>query len=307
MRGLHNRKNNKILSLGSLNIDLIYKVPHIVRPGETLSSEGISQNVGGKGLNQSIALSKAGSKVYHAGAIGKEDGQMLIEQLAAHGVNTDYILEKDMLSGNALIQVDSSGQNSILLYDGANKSLTIDEVEHILSGFSSGDYIVLQNEINQLPAIISLASQKNMTIFFNPSPLNEVVFECDLSQVSWFFLNEIEAAQLSGQEAYDEETLTILIKKYPAAHFVITLGEKGSLCYYDGKLYKQGIHQVDAVDTTGAGDTYTGYFIATFQETGDIELALKYASIASAIAVSRPGASSSIPSIDEVKKFGKID
>lgn len=294
---------NRILSLGSLNIDLVYKVPHIVRPGETLSSEGISQKIGGKGLNQSIALSKAGGNVYHAGAVGKEDGQVLIEQLKAKNVDTEYILEKDMLSGNALIQVDSTGQNSILLYEGANKSLAVEEVKQIVDAFSSEDYIVLQNEINQLPEIITLASEKGMTIFFNPSPLNDEVFKCDLSKVNWFFLNEIEAAQLSLQEKYEEDTLAILIKKYPAAHFVITLGEKGSLCYHEGQLYSQGIHEVDVVDTTGAGDTYTGYFIATFQETGDIELALKYASVASAIAVSIHGASSSIPSIEEVKKL----
>lgn len=295
-------EEHKILSFGSLNIDVVYKVPNIVRPGETLSSEGISQNVGGKGLNQSIALGKAGSKVYHAGAVGKEDGRILIETLKAENVDTQYILEKDMLSGNAMIQVESTGQNSILLYDGANKSFTTEEVENILSGFSSGDYIILQNEINQLPKIISLASEKGMTIFFNPSPLNDEVFKCDLSRIDWFFVNEIEAAQLSGQEAYDEDTLDILIEKYPAAHFVITLGELGSLCYYQGTVYKQGIYEVDAVDTTGAGDTYTGYFIATFHETQDIERSLRYASIASGISVSRHGAASSIPSIDEVEK-----
>lgn len=293
---------NRILSFGSLNIDKIYKVPNIVRPGETLSSQGISQKVGGKGLNQSIALSKAGSKVYHAGAVGKEDGQVLIETLKAENVDTQYILEKDMLSGTALIQVDPNGQNSIILYAGANKSLREEEVETILSDFSAGDYIILQNEINQLPKIISLASEKGMTIFFNPSPLNEEVFNCDLTKINWFFVNEIEAAQLSGQAAYDQETLDILIKKYPSSHFVITLGEQGSLCYYEGNVYEQGVHKVTAVDTTGAGDTFTGYFITTFRETNDIELALKYASIASGIAVSRPGASSSIPSINEVKK-----
>lgn len=301
MKNLENE--NKILSLGSLNIDMIYQVPHIVRPGETLSSEGISQNVGGKGLNQSIALSKAGSNVYHAGAIGKKDGQMLIEQLEADNVDTTYVLEKDMLSGNALIQVDSSGQNSILLYDGANKSLTVDEVRNVVSDFSAKDYIVLQNEINQLSEIIKLAAQKEMTIFFNPSPLNKEVFKCDLNKIDWFFLNEIESAQLSQQDKYDENTLDLLIEKYPEAHFVITLGEKGSLCYHKGKLYEQAIHKADVIDTTGAGDTYTGYFIAIFQKTGDIEQALRYASCASAIAVSKPGASSSIPSINEVQQL----
>lgn len=294
---------HKILSFGSLNIDKTYKVPNIVRPGETLSSQAISQNVGGKGLNQSIALSKAGSKVYHAGAVGKEDGQVLVETLKAENIDTRYILEKDMLSGNAIIQVDPSGQNSIVLYEGANKSLTVEEVENILSDFSSGDYLILQNEINQLPKIIALASENGMTIFFNPSPLNDAVFDCDLSKIDWFFVNEIEAAQLSGQEAYNQDTLDLLIKKFPGAHFVITLGEHGSLCYFEGKIYEKGIHKVDAVDTTGAGDTFTGYFITTFLKTKDIDLSLKYASIAAGIAVSRPGASSSIPSVDEVRKL----
>lgn len=301
MRVLNDK--NKVLSFGSLNIDKIYKVQSIVRPGETLSSQGISQSVGGKGLNQSIALSKAGSKVYHAGAVGKEDGKVLIETLKAEKIDTQYVLEKNMLSGNAIIQVDATGQNSIVLYEGANKSLTVEEVENILNNFSSGDCIILQNEINQLPKIISLASEKGMTIFFNPSPLNDEVFKCNLSKIDWFFVNEIEAAQLSGQEEYNQDTLDLLITKYPDANFVITLGERGSLCYFEGEVYEQGIHKVDVVDTTGAGDTFTGYFITTFLETKDIKLSLKYASIASGIAVSRPGASSSIPSIDEVRKL----
>lgn len=296
-------KERKVLSFGSLNLDIVYSVPSIVRPGETLSSFGVAHNLGGKGLNQSIAMSKAGSHVYHAGAVGKKDGQRLIDALEAEDVNTDYVLEKDILSGNAFIQVNTSGQNSIILYDGANKSLTTEEVQHVFDGFSAEDYVILQNEINQMDEIIVRASEKDMTILFNPSPLNEEVFTYDLSKVNWFFINEIEAAQLSQQEEYDKETLNILTEKYPNAHFVITLGEKGSLCYYDGKVYRQEIYEVEAVDTTGAGDTYTGYFVATFNQTNDIELALKYATIASGIAVSKEGASNSIPTLEEVEKI----
>src|SRR5699024_6320114 len=126
---------------------------------------------------------------------------------------------------------------------------TTEEVENILRPFSSGDYIILQNEINQLSEIISIASEKGIKIFFNPSPLNDSVLKYDLSKIDWFFVNEIEAAQLSEQEEYNEDTINILIKKYPTAHFVITLGEQGSLCYYKGKTYRQGIYKVTAVDT----------------------------------------------------------
>lgn len=297
------KSERKILSFGSLNLDITYSVPHIVQPGETLSSSGVTHSVGGKGLNQSITLSKAGSQVYHAGAVGKEDGQVLIDTLEAENVDTQYVLKKDILSGNAFIQVDVSGQNSIVLFDGANKALKTNDIDKVLNSFHAGDYIVLQNEINQMEEIVSLASQKGLTIFYNPSPLNEEVFKLDLNKIDWFFLNELEAAQLSHQKAYDEETLMLLLDKYPKANFVITLGEKGSLCYYDGKVYHQAIHEVKAVDTTGAGDTFTGYFISTFERTNDIKLALKYASIASGLAVSKQGAASSIPALSEVEKI----
>lgn len=292
-----------ILSFGSLNLDIVYHVPNIVRPGETLSSYGVSHNVGGKGLNQSIAISKAGSQVYHAGAVGKKDGQKLIDALEVEGVHTKYVLEKDVLSGNAFIQVDTTGQNSIVLYDGANKSLTTQDVDQVFNDFSAGDFIILQNEINQMDHIISKAAEKRLTIFFNPSPLNADVFTYDLSQIDWFFVNEIEAAQLARQDHYDEETLILLIDKYPTANFVITLGEQGSLCYYNGKVYEQEIYEVEAVDTTGAGDTYTGYFVSTFVKTHDIERALKYASVAAGLAVSKEGASSAIPTLEEVERI----
>lgn len=292
-----------ILSFGSLNLDISYSVPHIVQPGETLSSNGVTHSAGGKGLNQSIALSRAGSQVYHAGAVGKEDGQVLIDTLEANHVETQFIFKKDILSGNAFIQVDETGQNSIVLFDGANKALTLEDVEIVLNRFHAGDYIVLQNEINHMEEIVSLAAQKGLTIFYNPSPLNENVFKIDLNQIDWFFLNELEAAQLATQKAYDEETLMLLLDKYPHANFVITLGANGSLCYADGKVFKEAIHEVKAVDTTGAGDTFTGFFISLFEKTKSVELALKYASVAAGLAVSKEGAASAIPTLKEVEKF----
>lgn len=298
-------KNKKILSFGSLNIDTVFSVDHIVAPGETLSSNKIQTFVGGKGLNQSIALSRSHGNVYHAGAVGEDDGKPLLEALQKVNINTENIKVKDGKSGNAIIQIDKNGQNSILLSDGANKQITVEEIYRVFEQFDAGDIVVLQNEINLLNKIIDIAHEKDMIIFLNPSPLNEYIFEANLEKIDWFILNEIEAAQLIKQEKYTDTTKDLLIQKYPNAEFVITLGEKGSLCYSKGEFYYQDIYKVDTVDTTGAGDTFTGYFISAITENKPIAKALNTASAASALSVSREGASSSIPTKQEVDNFLK--
>lgn len=295
--------DRKILSFGSLNIDTVLSVPHIVKPGETLSANSIETFVGGKGLNQSIALSQAGSKVYHAGAVGMEDGEPLVRTLKSYGVDTQFISTKEGKSGNALIQVDAEGQNSILLFDGTNKQITLDEMNSILQSFGQKDVVILQNEVNLLCEMIDAAHERGMVIFFNPSPLNEVVFNCELEKIDWFIMNEIEAAQLLKEDEYQNDTLQKLIEKYPQSNFVITLGKAGAICYTKGQFYTQEIHKVETVDTTGAGDTFTGYFISVLLEEDDVQIALAKASIAAALSVTKKGASNSIPTIEQVEEI----
>lgn len=289
----------KVLNFGSLNLDYTYQVESILIPGETQASKGRQIFCGGKGLNQSIALAKAGVPVYHAGMIGDEGG-VLLDACRENGVNTDFIRKIDGPSGHTIIQVDRNGQNCILLYGGANRSITREFVDQVLDSFEEGDMILLQNEINELDYIIDRAYEKGMMIVLNPSPYDSALDSCDLSKVSLFLVNEIEGYQITGEKEPDR-ILGRIREIYPGARVVLTLGGDGSV-YQDetGAVYRQGIYKVKAVDTTAAGDTFTGYFLSSLIGGMPVAEGLDMAAKASAIAVSRPGATASIPLRDEV-------
>ena len=289
----------KVLSFGSLNIDYVYHVDHIVNKGETISSASLDVIPGGKGLNQSIALAKAGAKVFHAGKIG-EEGTFLLDWCRENGVNTDWVgIETDTKTGHAIIQVDEHAENCIVLFGGSNQKQTKEQIDKTMEAFGKGDVLLLQNEINHLPYLIDKAYEKEMMIILNPSPMNEKIFECDLKKVSLFLLNEVEGEQISGVKD-EKEMCAMLREKYSNAKFVLTLGSKGAY-YFDQKdICFQEAFKVDAVDTTAAGDTFTGYFVAEMLNGSTVERALKVAAKASSIAVSRKGASVSIPVREEV-------
>lgn len=289
----------KVLNFGSLNLDYVYSVDHMVTPGETLASYGMNVFCGGKGLNQSIALAKAGVEVYHAGLIG-EEGEILLKTCQEGGVDSRYIRKTTEKSGHTIIQVDKDGQNCILLYGGANQSITREYVDEVLSHFEKGDILLLQNEINLLDYIIDQAYEKGMMIILNPSPYNEKLDSCDFKKISMLLLNEVEGAQVTGEK--DEEKILVRLKElYPDMQVVLTLGKDGSVYQYKDQVYRQGIFPVQAVDTTAAGDTFTGYFISSILEGMPVDEGLKLAAKASAIAVSREGATASIPIKAEVE------
>ncbi|MGN0275098.1 MAG: ribokinase [Chordicoccus sp.] len=283
----------KVLCFGSLNLDHVYRVHSIVRPGETISSLGVETHCGGKGLNQSIALAKAGAPVWHAGAVG-DDGQMLVRRLQDAGVHTNLIEHLDGPNGSCVIQVDDRGQNSIVLFGGTNQRITETYVDEVFSHFEKGDLVLLQNEISCLPYILGKAASKQMTIILNPSPMTRELMATDLSAVSLFILNEVEGGDLTG-ETDPDRILDALASRFPGAEAVLTLGGSGSCFRGNGETIRQEAYPVQAVDTTAAGDTFTGYFIADYYASGDAKHALDLASRASAIAVTRPGAADSIP------------
>lgn len=291
----------KILNFGSLNLDYVYQVEHILIPGETLSSSDRAIFCGGKGLNQSIALARAGIMVYHAGMVG-EGGEILLETCRENGVDTRFVRKIDGPCGHTVIQVDKDAQNCILLFGGANRSITREFVDEVLASFEKGDIILLQNEINELDYIIDEACEKGMMIILNPSPYNKALDRCDLSKVSLFLVNEIEGYQITGEKE-PEAILAKVRSIYPKAKIVLTLGSEGAVYQDENKTYRQGIYKVKAIDTTAAGDTFTGYFIASILENMPVEEGLKLAAKASAIAVSRQGATASIPVREEVQAF----
>lgn len=299
----------KVLCFGSLNIDYTYKVPHFVKKGETLASERLQVFGGGKGLNQSVALAKAGTEVYHAGSIG-QDGMFLLDMLKDAGANTDFVKILDTVrTGNAIIQNDKSGDNCIILYGGANQAITREQVDEVMSHFESRDYLVLQNEINELGYIVEKAHEKGMIIVLNPSPMNEKILALPLDVINYFILNEVEAAQILGKEDKGEESweqiADDLLKKFPQATIVLTMGSEGSVFKNQKETVCQSIYKVQAVDTTAAGDTFSGYFIGGILGGLSAKEAMDQASKASAIAVTRKGAAPSIPLLAEVQNYNK--
>ncbi len=289
----------KILSFGSLNIDYVYRVPHFVAAGETLASSSLAVFSGGKGLNQSVALAKAGLDVHHAGAIGP-DGDFLLEELRAAGVNTANVLRRnDIRTGHAIIQNNSAGDNCILLFGGANRRISKEQIEQTLSGFSKGDALVIQNEINELPFLVQKAREAGLFIAMNPSPMEDYLVQL-IPLVDLLILNEIEAAQITGEEGEPEQLARVLQNRYPSLHIVLTAGGDGAVYLYGDTMVREPAQKVDVVDTTAAGDTFTGYFLSGFLTQGDPAWAMKFAATAAAIAVSRPGASPSIPGKEEV-------
>ncbi len=295
----------KVLSFGSLNIDYTYKVDHFVQKGETLSSESLQVFSGGKGLNQSIALAKAGAEVYHAGAVG-EDGMFLLKMLQDAGVDTACTkVLSDVRTGNAIIQNDKDGDNCILLYGGANQAITKEQVDEVIAKFGAGDYLVLQNEINELGYLMTKAHEAGLKIVLNPSPMNAKILALPLQYVDYFLLNEVEATQiLSWNAEEDMDALAAaLAAKYPGSTIVLTIGSAGAIFSNGDKQFRQPAFRVKAVDTTAAGDTFSGYFIAGLLNGLSEEMAMERAAKAAAIAVTRLGAAPSIPTPDEVDKF----
>lgn len=288
----------KALVFGSLNIDHVYQLPHHLRPGETLASTSYRRTSGGKGLNQAIALARAGQTVCFAGGIGG-DGLFLRDALTAEGVDVRLLQITDTPTGHAIIHVDAQGGNAIVLYGGANQCVTTEMIETTLNAFQPGDLVLLQNEINLVPEIIRAARQRGLQVALNPSPASPDMKSWPLDMVDWLLLNEVEGADLTGF-ADPQQILDALLQRYPACRIVLTLGSDGAMYGDAQQRVHQAAFRVQAVDTTAAGDTFTGYFLQSMLSGHSPADALLRACCASAIAVCRPGASASIPHAEEV-------
>lgn len=290
----------KVLNFGALNYDYVYSVSHMAKAGETISSNNLDIFCGGKGLNQSIALARAGIKVFHAGMVGI-DGEELLNICDENGVDRKHITVENVKSGHAIIQVSDTGDNSIILYGGANDCNSKTHVDEVLETMEPGDYILLQNEINLVDYIIDKAYEKELKIILNPSPFNDKLKQCNLSKIGLFVMNETEGQQITGKHE-PEDILMEMQRTYPIAEVVLTLGKEG--CMYlgeEGNISCKS-YMVHTVDTTAAGDTFTGYFIAFIMKGASKLDALNMASLAASIAVTKKGAIPSIPTMGMVEK-----
>ncbi|MHA2199567.1 MAG: ribokinase [Candidatus Thorarchaeota archaeon] len=293
---------SRICNFGSINIDHVYRVKDFVQPGETLNSLSYQVFPGGKGLNQSIALARAGANVFHAGTVGP-DGHWLVKRLEDEGVSTDYVQRIETATGHAIVQVTESGENSIILYGGANRTISSKNIVSCLAHFTKGDYCLLQNEINAIPDIISQAAQQQIKVVFNPARMTPDVQDYPLSKVDILIVNKIEGATLSGEES-PKKIVHNLRSEYTNTAVLLSLGQEG-LIYSDDKhpLMEYPARTVDVVDTTAAGDTLIGYFLASIVNGLLLNDALEIGISASALCVTRAGAADSIPTAKEVTDF----
>lgn len=293
----------KILNFGSLNIDKIYGLDHIVKEGETISASSYDEGMGGKGLNQSIALKRAGADPIHAGFVGEDDGDILLDYMAENEI--DFLVKKvSGKSGHAIIQVDKNAKNSIIVEAGANKNIDKSYIDQVLAEFDEGDYLLLQNEISNLQYIVDMASKKKMKIFLNPSPVDETIKTIDFNKIDSLILNETEAYELSGCENSDE-IIDYFRKNYKDLNLLLTLGKDGGIYSSKDTEIKFSSFKTHAIDTTGAGDTFLGYFLASISKGADLEKSLNIASLAAGLACSKSGAAKSIPSLKEVEEYIK--
>ena len=295
----------KFLVLGSLNIDIVYQLPHIVAPGETITSYKRSIHPGGKGANQAAALARAGADTFMAGKIGA-DGIFLKNILDEFNVNTSMIkIDRENPSGHGLIQLAQNGENSIVLFPGTNRQIGDDEIDRVISNFTPGDIILLQNEINSLEQIITKAAERKMKIAFNPAPFTSDVMNLPIDQVSYMFVNRIEAAQLTQmtENTPPETLIRAAAEKMPNAEIILTLGSEGALHCCNNVITHSEAFKVSPVDTTGAGDTFIGFFLCHREKKKKPETAMQYAAAASAIAITQLGAMNSIPSAHDVENF----
>ena len=288
-----------ILNVGSVNIDHVYEVEHFVRPGETLASMRYGIFAGGKGFNQSIALARAGVPPRHVGAVGK-DGTWLIEHLKREGIDTTYLKVGDFATGHAIIQVIPTGENAIVLHSGANASVCAGDVERAVLSCLPGDVLLLQNETSAAVDAIRMGKSRGLKVVFNPAPMSPAVRDYPLQDVDIFVLNETEAEGLTGQST-PELVRVAMVTSFPHAATVLTLGQEGAVFMDAAGILRQPGFAVKAIDTTAAGDTFIGYFLAEFMRTGEPVKALALGCRAAAISVTRPGASDSIPRLSEVR------
>ena len=288
-----------ILNLGSINVDHVYAVAHFVRAGETLAGTRYQVFAGGKGFNQSMALARAGACVIHLGRIGR-DAEWLLRRLQAEGVETARLAVGEGATGHAVIQVVPSGENAIVIYGGANRTLAEGDLDAALGDSSPGDYFLLQNETSLVAEAISKAHARGMRVILNPAPMAANIQACPLELVDLFILNETEAEGLTGQSKLDE-ILATMRQRFPRAATVLTLGRRGAIYADATTSHHEAALQVTAIDTTAAGDTFLGYFLAEFMRGGDPVAALKAGCRAAAICVTRAGASDSIPYRNEVE------
>lgn len=291
----------QLFNFGSLNVDWVYRVPHVVRPGETLASASCDRFAGGKGANQSVAASRAGQRVEHVGAVGP-DGRWLVELLAEVGVGVEAIAAfRDTPTGHAVIQVTDAGENAICIFPGANHLVGRDAIDAALSTATPDDWVLTQNETANAVDVLASARASGLRVALNPAPMTDDIVGLDFCGVALLIVNETEASAMSEERDRDPLDLAASLVDRGAGLAVVTLGGGGVVACDGSQRWRIAGHRVERVaDTTAAGDTFVGFMVSALMQGLDVEAALNRANTAAAICVSRRGAIASIPMLSEV-------
>ncbi|TNC74290.1 ribokinase [Rubellimicrobium roseum] len=284
-----------IWNLGSINADHVYALPHLPGPGETLAARSLTTGLGGKGANMSVACARAGGQIRHIGAVGAE-GAWMVDRLRSYGVDTSAILTLDGASGHAIIAVDDAAENMILVFPGTNRRIPRAHIDATLAAAKAGDLFLTQNETNHQVEAAFSAKLRGLRVAYAAAPFDAAAVQAILPHADLLLLNEVEAEQLRQATGQGPASLGL-------SDVIVTLGAEGSVWLHGGQEHRVPALRVTPVDTTGAGDTFTGYVLAGLDEGRPMPDALALATRASALKVTRPGAADAIPTRLEAEAF----
>ena len=284
-----------IWNLGSVNIDIVYGVSHILEPGETISATNRQVFLGGKGTNMSVAAARAAARVHHIGAVGK-DGGWAAQRLLEYGVDTRNIAVLDTETAQAVIMVDPEGENAVLLHPGANAMVPQVTLQAALAEAVTGDWLVIQNETNLQRTAAQMGKRLGLKVAYAAAPFDAERVQAVLPYLDFLILNAVEAAQLQAATGQAPGDL-------PVCDVIVTRGSAGADWHGTcGKEHFPAI-KVKPVDTTGAGDTFTGYVLAGLDRGMPMDQAIMQATKAGALMVTRHGTADVIPDLSEVHAF----
>ena len=284
-----------IWNLGSINADIVFRVPHIPAPGETLSSTDRQTFLGGKGTNMSVAAARAAARVRHIGAVGP-DGRWATDRLLEYGVDTRNIAALDTETAQAIIMVADDGENAIVLHPGANAEIPQATLQAAMAEASTGDWLVIQNETNLQRTAAQMGKKLGLQVAYAAAPFDAERVQAVLPYLDFLILNAVEAEQLEAATGQSPGDL-------PVRDVIVTLGADGADWYgTSGKEHFPAI-KVVPVDTTGAGDTFTGYVLAGLDRGLPMAQAIAQATKAGALMVTRHGTADVIPDLSEVQAF----
>lgn len=285
-----------VYNLGSINYDNFFQVVSLPGPGETILSSGHRRDLGGKGANQSIAARKTGAQVFHIGVVG-DDGDNALAALESYGIDVSHVSRSELPTGQATVLIDKSGENQIVVSPGANLMQTEPAIAAALADAKPTDRLLLQNETTRSFETAKLAKSKGMHVTYSAAPFDAEMTKRVLPYVDTLALNAIEVAQLAG-------ALQCTVAGIPVPEVLVTQGSAGVQWRgKGGEVIEMPAMPVSVVDTTGAGDTFLGYFEGGRDLGFPVEACLIHANAAAALKVSKAGTSSAIPGIVEVKTF----